>query len=184
MVSSIVQKFRSVGSSLAQNYTSTSRRANEFVEQSLRYHFRSRWSLDGSIDHVAGVLMDSSSLPHWWPQFLGAEILEPGDPRALGRVFRVVTKGWLPYKLRFQLQVMEVNYPYSFRVESTGDFHGVGIGRLRQHLGIVIVEWDWQVTVRKPLLKLGSPLMKRLFETNHYWLMRRGERHLQHLLVS
>lgn len=184
MNSSILKKLRSLGSALSAHYSFTSSKAREMVTRSHQYHFRSQWAVDGSVEDVAEIFLDSRSLPCWWPQFHDTWVIEPGDSRAQGRVFRVVTKGWLPYKLRFQLQVTDVEYPGSFRVESTGDFQGVGTGTLRQHGGFVTVDWDWQITVGKPLLKFGSPFLKRLLTNNHYWLMRRGERQLRRLLVS
>ncbi len=184
MVSSMLNSLRSLGSALAARYVDFLSQAREMVTRSHQYHFRSQWAVDGSIEEVAEVFLDSRSLPRWWPQFHDAWVIEPGDSRAQGRVFRVVTKGWLPYKLRFQLQVTDVKYPGSFRVEATGDFQGFGTGNLRQHEGFVTVDWDWQIAVRKPLLKFGSPFLKRLLTNNHYWLMRRGERQLRRLLVN
>jgi len=185
MMSSVLKILRAFGNALAAQCSHCSSQTREMVSRSHHYHFRSQWAVDGSIEDVAEeVFLDSRSLPRWWPQFHDTWVIEPGDSRAQGRVFRVVTKGWLPYKLRFQLQVTEVKYPGSFRVEATGDFQGFGTGNLRQHDGFVTVDWDWQIAVRKPLLKLGSPFLKRLLTNNHYWLMRRGERQLRRLLVN
>ena len=183
MTSLIWRLARSASASLGDLCAGANTSARELMARSRRYHFRSQWRVRSSVDDVARVFMDSHSLSRWWPQFLESNVDLSGDAVGRGRVFRVVTKGWLPYKLRFQLHVTDVQFPNYFRVETTGDFDGVGAGVLQQNDELVNVQWDWQLTVRKPLLHASSPLLRRLLETNHYWVMRRGERRLQQLLA-
>ena len=48
---------------------------------------------------------------------LPLEEIEPPDAHGLGRRVRLVTKGWLPYTLRWEFQVVESRYPYGFTME-------------------------------------------------------------------
>lgn len=131
--------------------------------------------MNGSIESVANILLDSASLPLWWPQFLESEVIEPGGEYAVGRLVRVVTRSWLPYKLRFKFRVTEVKYPTWFRLRSEGDFVGVGEGSLTSTGISTTVDFNWNIHVEKRLLFYGSCLLKPLFIHNHQWLMRRGQ---------
>jgi uncharacterized protein YndB with AHSA1/START domain len=65
------------------------------------YHFITRWHVEGTPEEVFAILDDPADLVRWWPSvYLDVGMVEPGDERGVGKVFRLVTKGWLPYKLR------------------------------------------------------------------------------------
>jgi hypothetical protein len=145
------------------------------VDRSRLYHMCTRWTLDDDIQSVANRLLDTDSLPFWWPQFLESETLEEGNQFAENRLVRVLTKGWLPYKLRFCFRVVEVHYPDYFRLRADGDFEGVGEGRLQQAGHSTIIDFDWNIRVHNRLLYYCSMFFKPLFTHNHRWLMAQGE---------
>lgn len=94
---------------------------------------------------------------------------------ASGRKVRVVTKGFLPYWLRFQFRLTQVEYPSYFSLEARGDFKGRGQGWLSAAADQVSIHFDWQLQVGKPLLRRWSWLLKPLFIANHRWLMAQGQ---------
>jgi hypothetical protein len=72
------------------------------------YVFVSRWRVDGTVGEVADVLGDFSGLTRWWPSvYLEVEQLRPPDARGLGRRVRVLTRGWLPYTIRWEFETVE-----------------------------------------------------------------------------
>src|SRR5262245_50168377 len=103
------------------------------------YHFTSRWRVEGTCDEVADVLGDPLSLPRWWPSVYldvwevrppeRAAGREPGEAgpasesergwgaasrerdNRVGQRVKLHTKGWLPYTLRWQSEVVESRYP-------------------------------------------------------------------------
>jgi hypothetical protein len=144
------------------------------------YQFVSRWRVEGTCGEVADILGDPVALARWWPSvYLGVEELRPPDARGVGRRVRLHTKGWLPYTLRWEFEVVESRYPYGFTLVATGDFEGRGVWTLEQDDTYVDATYDWRISAEKPLLKNLSFLMKPVFEANHRWAMTQGEASLK-----
>jgi len=147
--------------------------------QSNDYHFITHWHVPGTVAEVAEILGDAPDLVRWWPSvYLGVRQLEPGDARGLGKVIDLYTKGWLPYRLRWQFRVTEVN-DHGFTLQAWGDFVGRGIWTFEQNGPWVKVTYDWKISAEKPLLKYFSFIMKPIFSANHQWAMRMGEESLR-----
>jgi len=145
------------------------------------YHFMTNWRVKSTVQEINEVLGDAASLTRWWPSvYLDVRVLEPGQaPFGLGRVVSLFTKGWLPYTLRWQFKVSEVNYPHGFRLDAIGDFIGRGIWTFTQDNEWVNVTYDWKISAEKGLLKSFSFIFKPIFSANHLWAMRQGEESLQ-----
>lgn len=153
------------------------------IDQIFSYKFKNTWRIYSDILPVAECFLDHNTILSWWSNaFYGVDAIESGGEFGQGRKFNIVTKGWLPYLLRFQLHVVEVNWPTHFRVESTGDFLGTGDVRLEQLGDQVVIHFDWQIEVAKPLLKWLTPIASPILKTNHYWMMRIGERGMQNYI--
>ena len=147
--------------------------ANEYV-------FLTRWRVEGTCGEVADVLGDPLALERWWPSvYLRVEELAPGDARGVGRRARLHTKGWLPYTLRWELEIVEARYPHGFSLVACGDFEGRGVWTFEQDGPFVDIVYDWRISAEKPLLRNLSFLLKPLFEANHRWAMAQGEESLK-----
>jgi len=144
------------------------------------YQFTTRWQMEGTCGEVADILGDPMALPRWWPSvYLEVEQLEPAGPRGVGRRVRLLTKGWLPYNLRWESVVLESNYPYGFTIAAAGDFDGRGVWTFRQDGAFVDIIYDWRIRAEKPLLRRLSSVLKPVFEANHRWAMAQGEKSLR-----
>ena len=145
-----------------------------------QYHFVSRWRVEGTCGEVADVLGDPLTLARWWPSvYLDVWEVRPPDADGLGRRVKLHTKGWLPYALRWQFEVVQSHYPHGFTLIATGDFDGTGVWTFEQDGAFVNMTYDWRLRAEKPLLRHLSFLMKPLFEANHRWAMERGEESLK-----
>src|SRR3954470_9665362 len=117
------------------------------------YQFLSEWRVEGTCREVADIIGDPLALPRWWPSvYLDVEERAPADERGLGRRVRLHTKGWLPYTIRWEFEVVESNYPYGFALVASGDFDGRGVWTFRQDGAFVDVTYDWRLRAEKPLL--------------------------------
>ena len=145
------------------------------------YHFITNWKIQGTAHEVAEVLGDPIALTRWWPSvYLQVRELEPGDPQThIGRYIELYTKGWLPYTIAWELEVVESSYPYGFAIAARGDFDGRGVWTFLQDGRFVNVTYDWQLTTGKPLLRNLSAVMRPVFEANHRWAMAQGEESLK-----
>jgi len=150
-----------------------------------RYHFTTRWQVPGTIEEVADVLADPVDLPRWWPSvYLSAVEIAPARAGAVGRRVRLHTRGWLPYTLRWDLEVVSSNHPHGFAIAASGDFDGSGVWTFVQKDGYADVTFDWRIVAEKPLLRYLSPVLKPVFAANHRWAMRQGERSLERELAK
>jgi hypothetical protein len=144
------------------------------------YRFLSSWRVDGTCGEVADALGDPLGLARWWPSvYLDVEELQPPDARGLGRRVRLRTKGWLPYTIRWESEVVESRYPHGFTILAYGDFEGRGRWTFEQDGPSVNLRYDWRLRAEKPLLRNLSFLLKPVFEANHRWAMRQGEESLK-----
>ena len=144
------------------------------------YRFLSRWRVLGTAEEVSDLLADVVELPRWWPStYLEAEELEKGGEHGVGKRVRLHTKGWLPYTLRWELEVTESRYPRGFSIAAKGDLDGEGSWTIEPAGAWTVVSYDWRVRAQKPLLRALSPLLRPLYEANHRWAMERGEESLE-----
>jgi hypothetical protein len=142
------------------------------------YHFTTHWTVSAPVGLVADILEDPADLPRWWPDvYLEVSCLAPPGPDRTGGRWRLLTKGWLPYRLRWSFTVVESRSPYGFTLVAEGDFVGTGIWRLWENPArpVTHVEYDWTIRAEKPLLRDLSWLLKPVFAANHRWAMARGE---------
>ena len=144
------------------------------------YHFITKWRVEGTIEELYRLLANAPDFVRWWPAvYLDIKELEPGNRNGIGKVLSLYTKGWLPYTLRWQYRVTEVNFPSGFAFEASGDFVGRGIWKFEQDSDYVNMTFDWKIRADKPLLRYLSFLFKPIFSANHRWAMAQGEKSLR-----
>ncbi len=143
------------------------------------YHFITVWRVKSTVEEVSEIIGDPRGLTRWWPSvYLDVNVLEEGNEKGVGRVVSLFTKGWLPYTLRWQFRVTEVQ-PDGFTLVAWGDFDGRGIWTFEQDREWVNITYDWKIKAEKPLLRYFSFIMKPIFSANHRWAMAKGEESLK-----
>jgi hypothetical protein len=129
---------------------------------------------------VADILGDADALPRWWPSvYLDVTEVRRGGPDGTGRVVELLTKGWLPYTLRWRITTVEPATEEGFSIEASGDFVGTGRWMFNQEGPAVEITYDWRIGAEKPLLRRLSWLFRPAFAANHRWAMARGEESLK-----
>lgn len=145
-----------------------------------RWHFITRWRVKGTAEEVFGILSAPLEYPRWWPSvYLMVREIAPGDRGGAGRSVGLLTRGWLPYKLRWRATTTEVHPPDRIVIQARGDFDGRGIWSIVQDGAWADVTFDWKLTANKPLLRVLSPLFRPAFEANHRWAMEQGRKSLE-----
>jgi hypothetical protein len=145
------------------------------------YRFVDQWNVQGTVEEVTQILNDPEQMIRWWPcAYLDVRETATGDPNtALGKAFNCKVQGWLPYRLKLSMKVTEVNHPNGSTLECTGDLEGKGIWTHRQEGPRVHTTYEWNVYPTKWFIRYGTFILKRLFGSNHHWVMGRGETSLQ-----
>jgi hypothetical protein len=145
-----------------------------------QYAFLTHWRVAGTCGEVADILGDPLDLPRWWPSvYLKVEELRAAGANGLGGRVRLHTKGWLPYTLTWDSELIESHYPHGYTLAASGDFDGRGVWTFAQDGRFVDVTYDWRLSAQKPLLRTLSPVLKRIFAANHRWAMAQGEESLK-----
>lgn len=134
-----------------------------------RYEFLTRWRLEATPEEVFRLLDDPADYPRWWPAVWRR--VEP-----LGEAsYRITSKGWLPYILRWTSTTVEKVFPTRIVTRADGDLQGAGTWTIRPGGAFTVAELRWAVAADKPLLKYLSFALKPAFAANHNWAMRKGE---------
>ncbi len=140
------------------------------------YQFLTEWQIAASRELLYDILKDGKDYPKWWPDvYLGARYEPSGRADGIGDRVHLLTKGRLPYKLRWTAEAVRRDYPHEIEVSATGDFVGRGIWRLEETGNHEThITFDWRIRADKPLLRLFSPIFKPIFQWNHHWAMSTG----------
>jgi hypothetical protein len=145
-----------------------------------QYRFVTRWRVEGTPEEVYRLIDDTAEFVRWWPAvWLKVEVLAPGDREGVGKVVRVLSKGWLPYLLRWTARTVEKDFPHRLVLHASGDFEGEGCWSFKADGPQVDVEYLWVIEANKLLLRYLSFLLRPLFAANHDWAMARGEESLR-----
>lgn len=147
------------------------------------YRFLDTWVVQEPIERVYDAIGDARSYERWWTDFVIRSTGDPGEPRP-GKRSELLVKAYLPYKVNFELEVVEAERPSRILSRLSKDFDGSGEWTLRETAEGTEATLDWRPSVNHALIKYLTPLLRPLFRSNHNWAMRRGERQLREHLRS
>jgi hypothetical protein len=147
------------------------------------YRFVDRWFVPGPVEEVYERVGDTLSYPSWWGDVFVSVDGDGGPPRP-GRHVKIVSRGYLPYLLRWEAEVTEADPPRGFAFTMVGDFVGNGSWSFEPGEGGTNATFDFRPRVEKPLVKYLTPVLRLLFRSNHGWAMRRGERGARTLFAA
>jgi hypothetical protein len=139
------------------------------------YRFVDRWFVRGPLEATYEVVGDTVGYTNWWGNVFVSVEGDDGPPRP-GRHVKIVSRGFLPYRLRWEAEVVEAEAPRRFDFTMVGDFVGGGSWTFEPADGGTNATFEFRPRVEKPGVKQLSPLLKPLFRWNHRWAMTRGER--------
>ncbi len=111
--------------------------------------------------------------------YLSVRTLKQNDENGTGRRVQLRTTGWLPYTLSWISTLTEPVQATGFAFTAEGDFNGTGRWIFRQDGPSLVLAFDWQISVDKPVVRQFTWLFRPLFTANHRWAMARGLESLQ-----
>jgi hypothetical protein len=135
------------------------------------YRFVTRWRVTAPAAKVWDALQ---CLSDWWPGMTVTRYLTPARD-GVGARYERLTRGKLPYSLRYTITVTRFDPPREMTYDSEGDLAGRG-GYVLTEAGDtteVVFTWDVQTTGRS--MNLLAPLLKPLFAWNHNYVMAAGK---------
>ena len=127
------------------------------------FRFDESWSLPEASPHeVWDVLARGELLPQWWRGvYLEAEKLDPGEEPRVGARVRAKARGFLPYRLNFIIEAVELVPDRLVAVRTSGDFDGRWRAELSPMWGGTRANLTWEETVERPIPRLLAPLLVR-----------------------
>ena len=139
------------------------------------YNLTTRWELEAVPREVYDLVADGGAYPHWWPSvFLEAQVLEPGDPRGVGRLVEVRTAVFLLFTLRWRYRVTSVRPGETLAVETTGDLEGVGLWSFEPSDASTVVRFNWRGRVTRSPFRQLPTFLRPLAQACHRRAMERG----------
>ena len=143
------------------------------------YIFLTEWDIAAPREIVYEILKEGRAYPRWWPDvYLHADYEASGQPDQIGDRVTLLTKGWLPYRLRWTVIAEQYEPPQRIVIRAEGDFVGRGIWQLEETADGTHISFDWRLRADKFLLRWLSPLCKPVFQWNHHWAMKTGQHRL------
>ena len=143
-----------------------------------QYHFVTHWRVRAPREEVFEVLTDSEGLARWWPSVYRdvQPIAASTGPGGVGKRLLLDTQGWLPYRLRWELCVVEHQPPSRLALEATGGFLGSGVWILTQDGGLQLLRSPKSTAAGKDLSPLATLSCNDFFPN-------RGEPAKRHLFL-
>lgn len=150
------------------------------------FRFDEEWNIpDATPEEVYEVLAQGELLPDWWKGvYLEAEPLEPGAEAHVGAKFRAKARGFLPYRLNFVIETVELIPNRVVAVKVVGDFDGFWRATLSRRNGGTHVDLLWETTLKRPWMRRCASMLRPMFAWNHYWTTPRGEAGLRAYLAQ
>lgn len=144
------------------------------------YHFVTHWMVKGRLEDVYDILKNALEYPRWWGDcYVSVTEEQSVDASGLNGSYKIINKGKLPYTLTWYSSLQSVDEPRGFTIRASDELEGMGKWELKQVRDMVDITFLWDVSLGKSWLRFFSFLLKPILISNHNWVMKRGEEHLQ-----
>jgi uncharacterized protein YndB with AHSA1/START domain len=147
-----------------------------------RYRFLTTWLLDAPREQTWEAIQDVMRWPDWWRGVVAVDELDAGGENRIGSRYAIQWRSRIPYPIRFEFTVDEVERPSAMMGRARGELEGVGRWQLFEDAGTTAVLYDWDVSTTKPWMNLVAPVARPIFAHNHDVVMGWGGEGLARLL--
>lgn len=138
------------------------------------FEFTTVWELPAPVERVWDELLDIDAWPTWWRGFERVDVVRTGDANGVGNVRDLVTRGRMPYRLRYRVEVVRVEPLRLIEARSTGDLEGFGRWTIEPTALGTRAVYLWRVRTTRRLLRALSPIARRPLTRNHDQVMEWG----------
>ena len=143
-----------------------------------RYHFVSRWTVDGPADAAYAAIYDVASYPAWWLEVKEARKLDEDH-------LWMRTRTFLPYDLAFDVERTIADQRSGvLEARLTGDLEGVIRWTIEATDDGCLITFDEDVVTNKPLLNRLAPVVRPAYAANHALMMAHGQAGLRTFLAG
>jgi len=140
---------------------------NAFLDKKNYYSFNNSWHIHAPLEQSWNELLNYKKWPTWCDALETIEPLGQFDQLKRGNHIRSVWKGKLPYRVRFDAVIKEID-TYSFlSFTVTGDLRGEGSCHFMRSDDNTMINFLWNVSPTKLWMRMSSPFARPLFIENH-----------------
>lgn len=150
---------------------------------SAEYRFTDEWMVHLPVERVYEIVGEPLRYPAWWGDVFLAADGDAGPPEP-GKRTSVVSRGLLPYRLRWALTCTAAEPPLRIESALSGDFDGTGTWLLEEHADGTRARLEFRPTVNKRGVRELTPILRPVFRANHSWAMRRGQEAIRRLAAE
>ena len=138
------------------------------------YSFMTRWQIAAPLSEVWNLIYESDDWPGWWKGVKRVKIIRENDTNGINGVREYTWKSALPYKLSFQMKLVEKVDKKLLRGVAFGELEGDGTWHFEEENGVTKVQYNWNVKTTKSWMNYFAFILKPLFKLNHDIVMRWG----------
>ena len=137
------------------------------------YSFLTTWILDAPRESVWDAIYEVESWPSWWAGVKRVDKLEHGNGDGIGALYRHEWRSVIPYPVRFETRITEIERLHLIEAEADGELAGTGRWRFFDG-SATVVTYEWNVRTTRPWMNLVAPFARPVFAWNHQAVMRNG----------
>ena len=148
-----------------------------------KYKFVTRWKLNAPLPEIWNCISEIEKWTEWWKGVLEVKVIRD---RTNDRIrFAHTWQSFIPYKLKFITEVIEIDPLKSITAKVTGELEGTGRWEFKEAAnGETVVTYYWFVSTTTTWMNLTAPFLSWLFRWNHNTVMRWGGKGLTEKLNS
>ncbi len=150
--------------------------------KSFQYRFKTEYRFTGDFDALFERIANVVEWPNWWSSVVSVKpITQFADPLALGTVYEVVWRGFLPYQLAMTAELVAFEPKKSIKIVSQGDMQGQGhwqfvdLAPSVANSTVHTATYLWEVNLDPA--KYASQIWQHfgwLLSLNHHYVMKQG----------
>lgn len=140
----------------------------------MEYRFVTIWSIEAPLESVCEAISLSLAWPQWWRCVESVAEIFPGDAAGFGRVLRYTWRGRLPYRLTFDVRIVDIQPLVAVAGVAEGDVEGTGRWSFTSQGPVTHVRYDWQVRTTPAWMNLLALFARPFIRWNHNFVMRQG----------
>lgn len=138
------------------------------------HRFLTTWLLDAPVERVWATIYDAESWPRWWRGVERTRVVDAGDERGEGALWRSAWRSILPYTLEFEFAIERVERPHLLVGQARRELSGSGTWRLFEGPLGTASTWEWAAGTTARRMNAFGPLARPVFAWSHHRIMRWG----------
>ncbi|OCJ21084.1 SRPBCC family protein [Serratia sp. 14-2641] len=142
------------------------------------YQLTTLWRIKAPLPTVWEVLYHPDIWPSWWKNLLQVVEIGKGDALGIGALHRYTWQGVLPYRITFDMHIVNIVPLQLLEGQASGEVEGVGQWLLSSDGVYTLARYTWHVRTTTLWMNCLAPLAAPLFRWNHDAVMRAGAKGL------